>query len=109
MRNLKVKRTMKPGVIQVLKMVPVEEARKELGRLIHEVQESGQPLVLTRRGAGEAILLSFREYERLKQIEEAHAQLAFRQALEQLSRSVEQAALSPEVVEEAIRAARLTS
>ena len=90
----------------MLKLTPIEEARRELGRLLDEVRRTGEPILLTRRGTGEAVLLSAEEFERLKEIEEAYARLAFERALEAIGNAAAAAKLSPEVVDDAIRAVR---
>ncbi|GAB6876172.1 type II toxin-antitoxin system Phd/YefM family antitoxin [Thermaerobacter litoralis] len=90
----------------MLKLMTVEEARRELGRLLEEVRRTGQPVVITRRGTGEAVLLSAEEFQRLKSIEENYARLAFERALDAIGKAVEAAQLSPDVINDAIRAAR---
>ncbi len=55
------------------------------------------------------MLLSAEEFERLKGIEEVYARLSFRRALEAIAESVADSGLSPEVVEEAVEAARRPS
>lgn len=93
----------------MLKLLSVEEARRELGRLLDEVNRTGEPVLLTRRGTREAVLLSKDEFERLKAIEQAYAKLSFERALEAISEAVKAAKLSPDVVDEAVRAARRPS
>ena len=90
----------------MFKLMTVEEARRELGRLLEEVRRTGQPVVITRRGTGEAVLLSAEEFQRLKSIEENYARLAFERALDAIGKAVEAAQLSPDVIDDAIRAAR---
>ncbi|MBX6376962.1 MAG: type II toxin-antitoxin system Phd/YefM family antitoxin [Clostridia bacterium] len=90
----------------MMKLMSIEEARRELGRLLDEVGRTGEPIILTRRGTREAVLISADEFERLKGIEEAYARLSFRRALETISEAVDAAGLPPEVVDEAVRAAR---
>ncbi len=88
-----------------MRYVPVEEARKRLGRLVREAS-SGEPVVIGRRGADQAILISGEEYERLRRVEEQVAQTRFQAALTAIGTSVQDEKLSREVVEEAIRAVR---
>ncbi len=88
-----------------MRYVPVEEARKRLGRLVREAS-SGEPVVIGRRGADQAVLVSGEEYERLRKIEEEAARMRFREALDSIGISVQNETLSAKVVEEAIRAVR---
>ncbi len=88
-----------------MRYIPVEEARKKLGKLVSEAS-SGEPVVIGRRGTAQAILLSGREYERLRRVEEEVARVRFREALETIGAAVRAQRLSPTVVEEAVRAAR---
>jgi prevent-host-death family protein len=88
-----------------MRYVPVENARKQLGRLIREVS-SGDPIVVGRRGADRAVLISEGEYERLREIEEKAALARFQAALEAIGADVRREKLSQEVVDEAIRAIR---
>ena len=102
-------RTLYLEVKRVVKLKSIEEARRELGRLLEEVKRTGEPVILLRRGMQEGVLISAEEFERLKGIEEAYARLSFRRALEAIAESVAKAGLSPEVVEEAVEAARRSS
>ncbi len=88
-----------------MRYVPVEEARKQLGRLVREAS-SGEPVVIGRRGADQVVLVSGEEYERLRKIEEEAARARFRAALDSIGTSVQNEKLSKGVVEEAIRAVR---
>lgn len=88
-----------------MRYLPVEEARKKLGKLVMEAS-SGEPVMIGRRGTEQAVLLSQEEYERLRRIEEQAARERFREALKAISTQVRKAKLPRSVVEEAIRAAR---
>ncbi len=88
-----------------MRYVPVEEARKRLGKLVREAS-SGEPVIIGRRGADQVILLSQEEYERLRRVEEKAAQVRFREALEAISAAVRDHKLPRKTVDEAVRAAR---
>ncbi len=88
-----------------MRYVPVEEARKQLGRLVQEVREDG-PVTIGRRGSEQAVLLSDAEYERLRRAEEDAARARFVTALESIGAAVRRGKLSKRVVDEAIRATR---
>lgn len=88
-----------------LRYVPVEEARKKLGALLRQAR-AGETVVLGRRGADQAVLLSSEEYERLRRVEEDAARARLEAALTAITADVRRARLAPRVVEEAVRAAR---
>ena len=88
-----------------MRTVPVEDARKQLGKLVSEAA-AGTPVVISRRGTQQAVLLGESEYERLRYLEEQAAKQRFKEALEQISAEVRRQGLSPDVVDEAIRAVR---
>jgi prevent-host-death family protein len=86
--------------------VGVEQARGELGRLAASVAAGEEPVVLTRRGRAEAVLVGRDEYAefKLKRSEAARAELAKR--LDEVRERIERSGLDAAVVEEAIAAAR---
>jgi antitoxin Phd len=88
-----------------MRTVAVEDARKQLGRLVSEAV-AGNPVTISRRGTQQAVLLSEAEYERLKAQEEEAAKQRFFAALEDIHAAVEREGLTPDVVDEAIRAVR---
>ena len=90
----------------MFRMVSIEQARKELGRLMEEVRTSAEPLLFTRRGSAEAVLLSREEYERLRNIEESYARASFRDALDRITVSTQRESVPQAAVDEAIRAVR---
>jgi prevent-host-death family protein len=94
--NLKVNR---------MRYVPVENARKHLGKLVREAA-AGEPVIIGRRGTEQAVLLSGTEYSRLRQVEEEAARARFREALDAIAASVRETRIPRRAVEEAVRAAR---
>lgn len=88
-----------------MRYVPVEEARKRLGRLVQEVREEG-PVTIGRRGKEQAVLLSDAEYERLRRAEEEAARIRFAAALDAIGAAVKRGRSPKRLVDEAIRAAR---
>lgn len=88
-----------------MRYVPVEAARKRLGRLVQEVREEG-PVTIGRRGQEQAVLLSDEEYARLKRSEEEAAKARFVAALEAIGGEVRRKKISPRVVAEAVKSAR---
>ncbi len=88
-----------------MRYVPVEEARKQLGKLVREVS-SGEPVIIGRRGTEQAVLLAGEEYERLRKIDEQAARARFRDALRAIGAVVQERRLPQKAVEETIRAVR---
>ena len=84
----------------------VEEARTQLGRLVEEIAQSGEPVSLTKRGRPLATLVSNEEYARLKQAANRDARRDLGRRLSQIRRAVRSAGLDASVVEEAISAVR---
>ncbi len=96
MINLKVKR---------VRYVPVEEARKRLGRLVREAA-AGERIVIGRRGTEQAVLVGSQEFDRLQRLEEQAAVVRFQEALAALSEETRRRRLRQDVVDEAIRTIR---
>lgn len=91
--------------VNIVKYVAVEDARKRLGRLLHEVREDG-PVTIGRRGKEQAVLVSDAEYARLRRAEDDAAQRRFEDALAAIAGNVRRVRLPRRLVGEAIRAAR---
>lgn len=88
-----------------MRYVPVEEARKKLGKLVADAS-SGEPVLIGRRGTEQAVLLSQEEYDRLRRMEEQAALARLKEALQAIRAEVRKEKLPRTVVDEAIRRAR---
>jgi prevent-host-death family protein len=88
-----------------MRYIPVEHARKRLGRLVQEVREEG-PVTIGRRGRDQAILLSEEEYARLRRSEEEAARTRFAAALKEIHEEVRRRKIRRGVVTDAVRSAR---
>lgn len=88
------------------RIVGIESARGKLGELADEVSAGGEPVILTKRGEAVAVLVSREEYARLKEAMSEKARLALRQRLVTIRKSISDAGLPMEVVDEAIKATR---
>lgn len=51
-------------MVKVPKIVPVTDLRLDAARVLKELQNSGEPLVITQRGRAAGVLLSIHAYER---------------------------------------------
>lgn len=101
MENLKLNRK-----VAMEQFIGVEEARGSLGKLVDEVAQGAEPIVLAKRGRAKAVLLSFDDYGRLKSQASRWAREELRDWLREVRKQVEEADLDPSVVDEAIAAAR---
>jgi prevent-host-death family protein len=88
-----------------MRYLPVEEARKKLGKLVADAS-SGEPVLIGRRGTEQAVLLSQEEYDRLRRMEEQAALARLKEALQAIRAEVRKEKLPRTVVDEAIRRAR---
>lgn len=88
------------------KIVAIEEARKNLGRLVLQVASSTEPVIIARRNSERAVLLGYEEYERLKAQQDQVAESRFQEALERIHSATAKAGLKRKVVEEAVRKVR---
>lgn len=84
------------------KQQSIADARSNLPKLVREA-EAGQPIELTRRGEGVAVLIGRKQYERL-----AEGSRRFSRAWDEFSREVELAELDidPDSVFAGVREAR---
>lgn len=88
------------------RLLGIEEARGRLGDVVHEVATGGDPVILTKRGRALAVLVSRDEYARLKGTATAASRAELDDRLAEVRKKIEEAGLGPEVVDEAIAAAR---
>jgi prevent-host-death family protein len=86
--------------------VGVEEARARLGALAEEIGLGSEPVVLTKRGQALAVIVSRDEYSRLKEAATRLARQELQRRLSEVRRSIEEAGLGPEAVDDAIAMAR---
>jgi len=88
-----------------MRYIPVEAARKRLGRLVQEVREEG-PVTIGRRGREQAVLLSEEEYARLRRSDEEAAKARFAAALKEIHEEVRRRKIPRSVVADALKATR---
>ncbi len=84
----------------------VERARNQLGRLVDEVSEKSDVVVLTKRGRPVAILMGPAEYERGNEARRQLARDELQLRVDQLRAAVARAGLDTSLVDDAIAAAR---
>jgi hypothetical protein len=88
------------------RFIGVEEARARLGRLVDEVGEGAEAIVLARRGRARAVLVSLDDYTSLKDEKAREARAELVGLLGEVRKEVRAAGLDRSVVDEAIAAAR---
>ncbi len=88
-----------------MRYVPVEEARRQLGKLVREAVD-GTPVMIGRHGTEHAVLVSEEEYERLRRAEEDAARARFGRSLQEIGEAILAAGIAPSVVDEAIEVTR---
>jgi prevent-host-death family protein len=49
---------------KIFKIIPVSDLRQDAARVLKQVRDSKEPLVITQRGRAAAVMLSVEEYER---------------------------------------------
>lgn len=86
--------------------IGVDKARAKLGQIAEEVASDDEAVVLTRRGAAVAVLISPSEYDSLIESRRRLAREDLQARLVEVRKSVLAAGLDVSVVDEAITAAR---
>jgi PHD/YefM family antitoxin component YafN of YafNO toxin-antitoxin module len=88
------------------KSIGIEEARGKLGELADQVSESGDGIVLCRRGIAQAMLVDREEYLKYKAAMNAETRAELERLLAKVEAQVADAGLDRSVVAEAIETAR---
>ena len=68
-------------IVNTERMIPVTRLQKELMKRLKEVSETGEPLYILRSNEMAAVIVPVKEYELLKQAEEALEHLEIAQSL----------------------------
>jgi prevent-host-death family protein len=88
------------------RIIGVEEARGKLGALAEEVAGGSEPVVLSKRGQGLAVLVSRDEYSRLKTAATRLVRAELQERLQKVRERALEAGLDDEEIREAIQTAR---
>lgn len=86
--------------------IGVEAARGKLGELAAEVAGGGDPVILSRRGRADAVLVSRVEYLRFKEARSRAAREELEALLPRIREQVERSGLDPVHVLHALEAVR---
>ena len=69
-------------LVETKQMLPITRLQKELTRTVRELSESGDAVYILKNNTMEAVLLSYCEYEYLKNIEEIFEQFEIKNTVE---------------------------
>jgi PHD/YefM family antitoxin component YafN of YafNO toxin-antitoxin module len=69
-------------LVETKQMVPITRLQKELTQTVRELSDSGKAVYILKNNHMEAVLLSYDEYEYLKNIEEIFEQLEIKNMVE---------------------------
>ena len=57
-------------LVETKQMIPITRLQKELTQTVRNLSDSGEPVYILKNNNMEAVLLSYQEYEYLKEIQE---------------------------------------
>jgi PHD/YefM family antitoxin component YafN of YafNO toxin-antitoxin module len=69
-------------LVETKQMVPITRLQKELTQTVRKLSDSGKAVYILKNNNMEAVLLSYQEYEYLKNIEEIFEQYEIRKMIE---------------------------
>ena len=69
-------------LVEPKQMVPITRLQKELTQTVRSLSTSGKAVYILKNNNMEAVLLSYREYEHLKEIEEIHERQEIKNIIE---------------------------
>jgi PHD/YefM family antitoxin component YafN of YafNO toxin-antitoxin module len=69
-------------LVETKQMVPITRLQKELTQTVRKLSDSGKAVYILKNNHMEAVLLSYQEYEHLKEIEEMYEQYEIKKIVE---------------------------
>jgi len=69
-------------LIETKQMIPITRLQKQLTQTVRDISDSGNAVYILKNNNMEAVLLSYQEYEYLKEIEEIFEQLEIKNTIE---------------------------
>ena len=69
-------------LVETRQMIPITRLQKELTRTVRDLSDSGKVVYILKNNNMEAVLLSYQEYEHLKEIEEIFEQVEIKNTIE---------------------------
>jgi len=70
-------------LVEAKQMVPITRLQKELTQTVRNLSDSGKAVYILKNNNMEAVLLSYHEYEHLKEIEEVFEQFEIKNIIEE--------------------------
>ena len=69
-------------LVETRQMIPITRLQKELTKTVRDLSDSGKAVYILKNNNMEAVLLSYQEYEHLKEIEEIFEQFEIKNVIE---------------------------
>jgi len=69
-------------LVETSQMIPITRLQKELTRTVRDLSDSGKAVYVLKNNNVEAVLLSYQEYEHLKEVEEVYEQIEIKNVIE---------------------------
>jgi len=69
-------------LVEPKQMIPITKLQKELTQTVRSLSASGKAVYILKNNNMEAVLLTYREYEYLKEIEEIYERLEIKNSIE---------------------------
>jgi PHD/YefM family antitoxin component YafN of YafNO toxin-antitoxin module len=69
-------------LVEAKQMVPITRLQKELTQTVRKLSDSGKAVYILKNNNMEAVLLSYREYEHLKELEEIYERYEIKKMIE---------------------------
>jgi PHD/YefM family antitoxin component YafN of YafNO toxin-antitoxin module len=69
-------------MVETKQMIPITRLQKELTQTVRDLSDSGKAVYILKNNNMEAVLLSYQEYEHLKEIEEMYEQFEIKTLVE---------------------------
>ena len=69
-------------LIETRQMIPITRLQKELTQTVRDLSDSGKAVYVLKNNNMEAVLLSYQEYEHLKEIEEIFEQFEIKNIID---------------------------
>jgi PHD/YefM family antitoxin component YafN of YafNO toxin-antitoxin module len=69
-------------LVEAKQMVPITRLQKELTQTVRKLSDSGKAVYILKNNNMEAVLLSYREYEHLKELEEIFERYEIKKVIE---------------------------
>ena len=69
-------------LVETRQMIPITKLQKELTQTVRDLSDSGKAVYILKNNNMEAVLLSYQEYEHLREIEEVYEQFEIKNMID---------------------------